>query len=203
MTRLVAIKSFLVLTAVVSLNGCASVPFAEGPDVASLQSYADKPTWVVQEVTDSREDEKAGRIGLLMQTVVKSSDLTKNVTDNLVYTLNSQERINVLRTQSKDPSVIAGQFISKNISGILSAKVKAVKVSSLDILIPVKSEMTMEVALYDPLGRELFMKTIFAKSPKGILPTTPTQEKEMIGSVIKEMMRMISEDQEIHQILFR
>ncbi len=177
--------------------------FAEGPDVTSLQHHENSPTWVIQEVADSREDEKAGQIGLLLKTVVKSDDLTKNVTDHLVYALNNQERINVLRTSVNDPSVIAGQFIAQNINGILSARVKAVKVSSLDILIPIKSEMTMELVLYDPLGRELLTKTIFAKSPKGVLPSTPTQEKEIIGSVITEMMRMISEDQEIHQILFR
>jgi hypothetical protein len=137
------------------------------------------------------------------QTVVKSSDLTKNVTNHLVYTLNDQEKINVLRTSGNDPAVTAGQFISKNVSGILSAKVKAVKVSSLDILIPIKSEMTMELVLYDPLGRELLTKTIFAKSPKGVLPATHEQGEEVMESVVKEMMRMIAEDQEIHRILFR
>ena len=195
-------KLLWVLPTMVFLNGCASMQFAEGPDVTSLRSYADTPTWVVQDVADSRKDEKSGQIGLLMKTVVKSNDLTKNVTDHLVYTLNNQERLNVLRTAVRDPEAIAGQFISKNISGILSAKVTGVNVSSLDILIPIKSEMTMELVLYDPLGRELLTKSIFAKSPKGVLPTTPAQEKEIIGSVITEMMRLITEDKEIHQILF-
>ena len=147
MMRLAKIKLFLVWAAIIFLNGCASMQFAEGPDVTSLRTYANTPTWVVQDVVDNRKDEKAGQIGLLLKTVVKSSDLTKSVTDHLVYMLNSQVRINVLRTSVNDPSVIAGQFISKNISGILSARVKAVKVSSLDILIPIKSEMTMELVM--------------------------------------------------------
>ena len=201
--RLAKINLLWVLIAVIFLSGCASMQFAEGPDVTLLQHYVDTPTWVVQDVADSRGNEKAGHIGLMMKTIVKSADLTKNVTDHLVYMLNSQERINVLRAPVIDPAVIAGQYSSENIRGILSAKIKSVNVSSLDILIPIKSEMTMELVLYDASGKELLAKVIFAKSPEGVLPMTPTQEKKIIGSVITEMMRMIAEDQEIHQILFR
>ncbi len=191
------------MAAIVLLNGCASVPFAAGPDVSSLRSYAGAPTWVVQDVVDGREDEKAGRIGLLMQTVVKSGDLTKNVTNHLIHTLNDQEKINILRAPAIDPILIASQYSPENIRGILSARVNEVNVSSLDIMIPIKSEMAMEFVLYDASGKELLTKTLFAKSPKGVLPATPTQEREIIGSVITEMMRMIAADQEIHRILFR
>jgi hypothetical protein len=183
-------------------SGCAGyVGVSDGPNVTNLTQYANAKPWAVMQASDDRESEVAGRVGIGLLPKVKREDLSRVVTNHLIVTLNTEKKINVLKVNKGNAAQLAQDLAANGIAGIIEPKVKMIKISSIDLMIPIKPEMEMDLIFYDGEGKKIVERSFWAKNSEGVIPMTPGKEKEIVDSVVREMMRTISQDDQVQKIL--
>ena len=153
-----SLKRWALISSLLILSGCATVPISSGPNVYSLSKLEGAPLVVVPQVEDNRVDKK--RLGTIGAASFNTeSDLAESVTNQLLAQLHG-DGFNFERSAYIDPkdiNQVTEEVSSNNGAGLLYVSLEEVKLFSFDSLMqPTEVNITLHVILFDKEGNVLF-----------------------------------------------
>ncbi len=189
---------FLITSLTLFFAGCTTARLPQGPDVFSLTKFPEsEATVAVPKVVDARGTKNVGMIGAAGIQV--RSDIAPFATNHLIRAVNSQMKLNVVRTEAITKNNAANILKSNNATNALVVSITSLKMHSIDaIMQPVEVDVTMGVTILNGQGQAVLEKTIAGHYEKRIgLSVVDKTTGELVDKVIQDAMFNLVKDEEI------
>ena len=176
------------------ISGCATARLPSGPEVFSPYHHKDKVTIGIIKVQDSRDDKKAGAIGLA-PIYVEGKDLTNMVTNYLIDCINRRLQFNVINVSAYQTNDMKELTKKHNIQGIALLNITKLEMNSFDAIIEsVKVDMEADLQIFNKDGEKVY-EDIFKghyEERIGMVLNVDKATGELVEEVTKKVMDEIA-----------